>query len=138
VRHRRIDVVPRSIIRASHKPDPVIVAEEDNLALVIATKYHPFVAWTMPNLLLGEFATMLGKCRPSGFGDGESLSGPSTFGYTRVIALHDVSGTSELVQLSLLTAAGRNGEHQKCSAMPFDALQHREERRSELQIAHKG
>jgi hypothetical protein len=82
VRHRRIDVVPRSIIRASHKPDPVIVAEEDNVALVIATKYHPFVAWTMPDLVLGEFGTMLGKCRPSGFGNGESLSGPSMFGYT--------------------------------------------------------
>jgi hypothetical protein len=56
-------------------------------------------------------------------GDRQSLSRPCPFGDARVIAFHDIPGTPELVQLPVLTTAGRNGEHQKCSTVPLDAHQ---------------
>jgi hypothetical protein len=57
VRHCRIDVVPSSVIGAAHKPDP-IVPEEDDVTVPVATKYHFFVAWTMPTLFPGDFGTV--------------------------------------------------------------------------------
>jgi hypothetical protein len=136
VRHRRIDVVPRPLIRAPHKPDPVIVAEEDDVALAVATKYHPLIG-AMPRFLLREFSAAFGECRPASLRDRERLSRPSPFGDARVVALDDVSCVSELVQLAVLTTAGRHGDHQKCSAVLLDALQHREKRRSEFQFTHR-
>src|SRR5438552_1507755 len=91
----------------------------------------------MPSLLLGEFGAVLGQRSAASIGDREGLSRPRPFGDARVIAFHDISGTSELVQLAILTTAGRNREHQQRSAVPFNALQHREERWSELQFTHK-
>jgi len=44
MRHCRVDVVPSPIICTAYKPNPVIIAEEDDVALAVATKYHPFVA----------------------------------------------------------------------------------------------
>jgi hypothetical protein len=45
--HRRIDVVPRPVIRATVKANPVIIADENDVALAVATKYQPFVARTL-------------------------------------------------------------------------------------------
>jgi hypothetical protein len=42
--HRRIDEIPGSIIGASHKPETVIVAEEDDVTIAVATKYHSLIA----------------------------------------------------------------------------------------------
>src|SRR5438105_1088092 len=136
MRHCRVDVVPISIIRAAYKPDP-IARQKNDVALAVATKYHPFVARTTLPLLLGGFGTVFGQSRPTRLGDRESLSRPCTFGDAQVIAFDHVSRTTELVQLAVLTTAGCNGEHQQCSAVPFNAFQHREERWSELQITHK-
>src|SRR5580700_695635 len=149
MRHCRVDVVPSPVIRTPHKPDP-IVAKKNDVTVPVATKYHPFVVGTMPTLHLGDFgfaqrasiaasrqSTMFHQCGTARLGDRQSLSRPCPFGDARVIAFHDVPGTSELVQLAVLTPAGGNGEHQKCSAVSFDAFQHRENGRSELQITHK-
>jgi hypothetical protein len=43
MRHCRVDVVPSSVIRTPHKPDP-IVAQKNDVTVPVATKYHPFVA----------------------------------------------------------------------------------------------
>jgi hypothetical protein len=51
MRHCRVHVVPRPIICAAHKPDP-IVPEKNDVALAVVTKFHPFVIETMPPLLL--------------------------------------------------------------------------------------
>src|SRR5437764_12124994 len=51
-------------------------------------------------------------------------------------AFYDVPGTPHLVQLAVLTTTCRDGEHQKCSAVPFDAFQHCEQWRGKLQITH--
>ena len=59
MRHCRVDVVPSPIICTAYKPDP-IVHEKNNVALAVATKYHPFVAWTTMPLLLGGFGTVFG------------------------------------------------------------------------------
>jgi hypothetical protein len=93
----------------------------------------------MPPLFLSEFGTVVGKRCPTRLGDRQSLSGPGPFRYARVVALHDISCASELIQFAVLVAtAGRNGEHQKCPAMLLDALQHRDESRGQLQITHEG
>jgi hypothetical protein len=41
--HIGLDVVPSSVIRTPHKPDP-IVAQKNDVTVPVATKYHPFVA----------------------------------------------------------------------------------------------
>jgi hypothetical protein len=99
--HRRIDVVPRPVTRAAHEPDPLF-AEEHNVALAVAAKYHPLAARTPLALILRRFSTVVGKRRPPSLGDRQSLGGPGTFGDARVIALYDVACTTELVQLSIL------------------------------------
>src|SRR5437879_4300845 len=99
----------------------------------------------MSSVLLGDFcfaqgvslvasrqSTMFRQRGAASHGDRESLSGPSSFGDARVIAFHDIPGTPELVQLAVLTPTGRNGEHQQCSAVLLDALQHRKKGGSEL------
>src|SRR5260221_10132209 len=121
MRHCRVDVVPSSVIRTPHKPDP-IVSEEDDIALAVATKDHPLVAWTMPTFFPGDFGTVFRQRGASSLGDRQSLSRPCSCGDGRVIAFHHVPGTSEFVQLAILTPTGGNGEHQKCSAVPLDAL----------------
>ena len=65
----------------------------------------------MSPLLLGNFCTMFRQRSAASLGDRQSLSRPSPFGDARVIAFHDIPGTPELVQLAILTPAGRNGEH---------------------------
>jgi len=128
VGHRRIDEIPSSIISTAHKPEAIIV-EEGDVTIAVATK-----AWAEgtdpplrdeaycssglnPSLMLAlplrHFSTILGQRCPTGFGDRESLGGPAIFSDARVIAFHDVSRAAQLVQLSVLTTAGRNGEHQK-------------------------
>src|ERR1700730_5704339 len=91
----------------------------------------------MTTLFPDDFGTVFRQRRSASLGDRQSLSGPCAFSDARVIAFHDISGTSELVQLAILTTAGRNGERQQCSAVPLDAFQHREERWNELQITPK-
>jgi hypothetical protein len=149
MRHCRVDVVPSPVICTAYEPDPIVTQKHD-VALAIATKDYLFVACTIPPLLLGDFcfaqgaslaasrqSTMFRQRSAASLGDGESLSGPSLSGYGRVFAFHDIASTPELVQLAVLTTAGRNGEHQKCSTVPLDALQHRKKGRSELQITHE-
>src|ERR1700730_1659635 len=137
MRHCRVDVVPSSVIRTPHKPDP-IVSEEDDIALAVATKDHPLVAWTMPTFFPGDFGTVFRQRGAASLGDRQSLSRPSPFGDARMVAFDHVSRTSEFVQLAILTTAGRNREHQKRTAVLFNALQHREERWIEFQITHNG
>jgi hypothetical protein len=50
---------------------------------------------------------------PTGLCDRQSLGGPGTFGDARVVAFHDISGTPQLIQLAVLTTAGRNGKHEQ-------------------------
>src|ERR1700751_1216158 len=92
----------------------------------------------MSPLLLGNFCTMFRQRSAASLGERQSLSRPRPFGDARAIAFYDIPGTPEFVQLPVLTPAGGNGEHQQCSTVLLDALQHREERWSELQITHKG
>src|SRR5438105_1216741 len=92
----------------------------------------------MPPLFLGDFGTIVGKCCPPELRDRERLSRPCTFGDARMVAFHDVPGTAEFVRLAVLTTTRSDREHQKCSAVPLDALQHRNKGGSELQITHTG
>src|SRR5437899_1776421 len=108
--HCRVDVVPNYVIRTPHKPDP-IVAQKNDVAVHVATKYHPFVVGTRPTLLLGGFSPVLLKRRSPSLRDRESFSGPCPFGDAGTVALHNVSGTPEVIQLSVLTPTGGNGEH---------------------------
>jgi hypothetical protein len=57
MRHCRVDVVPSPIICAAYKPDP-IVPQKNDVAIPVATKDHPLVAWTMPTLFPGDFGTV--------------------------------------------------------------------------------
>src|SRR6202035_1176647 len=102
MRHCRVDVVPSSVIRTPHKPDP-IVAQKNDVPVPVATKYHPFVVGTRPTLLLGGFSPLLGRRRPPSLRDRERLSRPCPFGDAGMVALHHVSGTPEPIQLSVLT-----------------------------------
>jgi hypothetical protein len=66
----------------------------------------------MSPLLLGDCGTVFHQCGTASLGDRQSLSRSSPFGDAGMVALHDVSGTPESIQLSVLTAAaGGNGEH---------------------------
>ena len=58
----------------------------------------------MTPLLLNEFGPVVGKRRPPSLGNRESFSGPGPFRYARVVALHDISCPSELIQFAVLTA----------------------------------
>jgi hypothetical protein len=110
MRHCRVDVVPSSVIRTPHKPDP-IAAQKNDVTVPVATKYHPFVVGTMSPLLLSDFGTVFHQRSTASLGDRQSLSSLCPFGDARVVAFHDIPGTPELVQLAVLTAAGGNGEH---------------------------
>src|SRR5712692_3477585 len=112
MRHCRVDVVPSPIICTAYKPDP-IVPEKNDVALAVTTKHHPFVAWTMTPLFLGDFGTVVSKRRPPSLGDRERLGGPAIFGHARVVTFDDVSCTTELIQFSVLPTASGDGEHQK-------------------------
>jgi hypothetical protein len=65
----------------------------------------------MPPFLLGDFRSVFRQRIAASFGDCEILSGPYPFSDARVIAFHDIPGTSEFVQLTILTPTGGNGEH---------------------------
>ena len=78
----------------------------------------------MPPVLFGDFcfdqraslaasrqSTLFRQRNAASLGDRQSPSRPCPFGDARVIAFHDIPGTPELVQLSVLTATGGNGEH---------------------------
>ena len=67
-------MVPSSVIRTAYKPHP-IVSEKDHIALPIAAKYHLFVAWTIPPLLLSDLRTMLRQRRAASLGDRQRLKG---------------------------------------------------------------
>ena len=56
-------------------------------------------------------STMFRQRSAASLRDRESFSGPCPFGDAGMVALHHVSGTPQLIQLSVLTAAGGNGEH---------------------------
>jgi hypothetical protein len=64
-------------------------------------------------LLLRDFITVPGERCPTGLGDRQSLGGPGPFGDAWVIAFDDVSRAPQLVELAVLTTAGRDGEHEK-------------------------
>jgi hypothetical protein len=86
----------------------------------------------LPFRVGGESGTVFCERCPPILGGCESLSGPRPFRYARVIALHDVSSAPQFIELAILpVTAGRNGEQEHGSAVPLDALQHREEGWSE-------
>jgi len=71
----------------------------------------------MPPLLFGDFcfaqraslaasrqSTVFHQCSTASLGDRESRSGPCPVSNARVIAFHDIPGTSELVQLAIRCA----------------------------------
>jgi hypothetical protein len=43
--HRRIDEIPSSIIGTPHKPETIIV-EEDDVTIAVAPKDDPLIAWS--------------------------------------------------------------------------------------------
>ena len=53
MRHCRVDVVPSSVIRTPHKPDP-IAAQKNDVTVPVATKYHPFVVGTHLQSVFGD------------------------------------------------------------------------------------
>jgi hypothetical protein len=65
----------------------------------------------MPTFFPGDFGTVFRQRGAASLGDRESLSRPSPFGDGRVVAFHDISGTSELIQFSILTPTGCYCEH---------------------------
>jgi len=74
MRHCRVDVVASSVIRTPHKPDPII-PEKNNVTVPVATKYHPFVAWTLP-LIPRDFGTVICQRGAASLGDRQSFSRP--------------------------------------------------------------